>query len=175
MPEIIRTRDCVVLYKGDALPVAVDETMRAGGWQGGQGVRWTDSPLDEFRVTYSDGRFGGFLLWGSDESSDQFVSMVGQQPAYGYAIFCQGAWLMLTRTFEQYTWASRNGGGPLVPLTYTVGKKLFFSLRGFWTIEDEWAASSDPRGPNPWYVGSVAQAPTPNKRGDLFLTVQTTI
>lgn len=175
MPELARTRDCVTLFKGDSYTVMVDDAMRAGGWQGGQAVRWIDSPRDEFLVTYSDGLYGGFLLWGSNEPSDQFISTEEQQPAYGYATLCLGGWLMMTRTFEQYTWASRNGGGPLVPLTYTVGQRVLFSLRGFWTVEDEWTASADPRGANGYFVGSVVQAPRPNQKGELYLTLQTSI
>jgi len=175
MPELFRNRDVVALFRGDAYTVMVSDAMRTGGWQGGQAVRWVDSDKDEFLVTYSDGLYGGFLLWGSDETSDRFISIEEQQPAYGYATFCTGGWLMMTRTFEQYTWASRNSGGPLVPLTYTVGQRVRFSLRGYWTIEDEWTASADPRGANDYYVGSVVQSPTPNKKGELYLTLQTSI
>ena len=146
--EVARTRDMVVLSKGDAYAVLVDVTMRTGGWQGGQAVVWTDSPRDEFLVTYSDGLYGGIMLWGSNESSDQFISMVEQQPTYGYGVLGTGSWLMSTRTFEQFTYASRTGGGPLVPITYVVGERLRFSLRGYWTNEDEWTLSGDPRAPN---------------------------
>lgn len=175
MPQLARTRDCVVLFKGDSYTVLVDDAMRENGWQGGQAVKWVDSPRDEFLVTYSDGLYGGFLLWGSNESSDQFVSTEEQQPTYGYGTICLGGWLMMTRTFERYTWASRNGGGPLIPLTYTVGQRVLFSLRGFWTVEDEWTASGDPRGANGYYVGSVVQAPTLNEQGVPYLTLQTSI
>lgn len=175
MQELSRTRDCVVLYKGDAFAVSVDGLMRQGGWQGGQGVQWIDSARDEFAVTYSDGQYGGFLLWGSNESSDQFISMVEQQPAYGYGIFCMGGWLILTRTFEQHTWASRTGGGPLVPVAYAVGDRLRFSLRGFWTKEDEWTLSGDPRAPNEAQIGTVVQAPVANAIGIPYLTIQTNL
>ena len=36
--EIIRTRDCVVFFKGDAYAVATSPAMNQGGWKGGQGV-----------------------------------------------------------------------------------------------------------------------------------------
>lgn len=175
MPELVRTRDVVALFKGDAFTVMVDDAMRAGGWQGGQAVKWVDSPRDEFLVTYSDGLYGGIMLWGSNEPADQFISMVEQQPTYGYGVLGVGGWLMATRTFEQFTYASRTGGGPLVPIVYTVGQRLLFSLRGFWTNEDEWTASGDPRAPNGYYVGSVVQAPAPNAVGELYMTLQTSI
>lgn len=167
-----RERDCYVLFKGDAYPVAVSQAMQVNGWQGGQGVQWSDSTRDEFQVTYSDGLYGGFLLWGSNESSDQYVSFTGVQPLYGFGVFCAGGWLIATRTVELYTWASRQTP-PLVPLSYVVGERIRFSLRGWWTKEDEWAASGDPRGSNGYFIGSVVQAPS--AENDYYITLQTSI
>lgn len=172
--EITRNRDVEVLFRGDSYPVSLDSTLLGTGWQGGQGVKWVDSPKDEFIVGPSDGLYGGFLLWGSDESSDVYTAMTGQQVEYGYGILCCGGWLIATRTFEQYTWASRQAG-PLVPITYTVGERLLFSLRGLFTNEDEWTLSGDPRAPNGYYIATVAQAPVLNARGVPFLTLQTSI
>lgn len=171
--EFPRTRDCFVLFKGDAYTVSVSQAMAAQGWQGGQGVQWVDSPNDEFLVTTSDGLYGGFMLWGSNEPSDQLVSMTGSQPLYGYGVLCAGGWLIATRTFEQYTYASRTGGGPLVPLVYRVGQRLVFSLRGYWTQEDEWTLSGDPRAPNGFFIGNIVQAPSPENNN--YLTLQTSI
>ena len=170
--EFPRTRDCYTLFKGDAYTVAVDQTMVQQGWQGGQGVMWAASARDEFIVTTSDGLYGGFLLWGSNEDSDQFISMTGQQPLYGYGTLCAGGWIIATRTFEQYTYASRQLG-PLVPLVYTAGIRVRFSLRGFWTVEDEWTLSGDPRAPNDFYIGSVIQPPSTDNNN--YLTLQTSI
>lgn len=175
MAELSRTRDVEVLFKGDAYPVRIDATMQAQGWQGGQGVKWTGSPKDEFLVTYSDGLYGGFLLWGSNEDSDVYTAMTGQQVAYGYGILCTGGWVMTTRTFELYTYASRTGPGPLVPITYTVGERLVFSLRGWFTNEDEWTEAGDPRAPNGFFIATVIRAPVLNKRGVPYLTLQTGI
>ncbi len=172
MPELFRTRDCVVFWKGDAYTVTVSAAMRSAGWMGGQGVRWIDSPNDEFLVDYSDGLYGGFLLWGSDESSDQFTSATLAQPLYGYGTFCAGGWLMSVLAFEKYTYASRNVG-PLVPITYVPGVRLRFSLRGLWTPEDEWALSGDPRAPNNYYVGTIVEPPSPSTNE--YLTIQTSL
>ena len=172
MPELFRTRDVVVLFKGDAYPVAVDDAMLAQGWPGGQGVHWVDSPLDDFRVSYSDGLYGGFLLWGSNESSDVWTALTGQQLAYGYGILCAGGWLISTSTFERYTYASRIGG-PLVANNYVVGERLVFSKRGLLTREDEWTATVDPRMPNQWYIANVIQVPS--AANNWYLTVQTSI
>ncbi len=168
-----RDRDCYTIFKGDAYPVAISPAMRAGGWQGGQGVKWVDSPRDEFMVTYSDGLYGGILLWGSDESSDRYASLTGTQPQYGFGTFCAGGWLLATRTFERYTYASRIGGGPLVPLTYVVGERLVLSLRGWLTKQDEWTLTADPRGANGYYLASVVQAPSADN--NYYITVQTSI
>lgn len=173
MTEIFRTRDCVVLFKGDAYSVSLSPSLISQGWSGGQGVMWDDSPLDEFRVTISDGLYGGFLLWGSDESSDQYIAYLRNQLVYGHAVICLGGWLITTSTYERYTYASRIGGGPLVPIVYTEGTRLRFSLRGRWTVEDEWLLSGDPRGSNQFFVGSVTQAPSVDN--NYYLGLQTSI
>jgi len=167
-----RERDCYVLFKGDAYAVAISQAMQTQGWQGGQGVQWADSTKDEFLVTYSDGLYGGFMLWGSNESSDQYAAFTENQPTYGFGVLCAGGWLISTRTFERYTYASRLSG-PLVELSYIVGERVLFSLRGFWTKEDEWTLSSDPRGSNGFYIGSVVQAPS--AANGYYITIQTSI
>lgn len=157
----IRTRDVVTLVKGSANPVLVDDLMAQNGWQGGQGCTWEDSPYDQFLVTFSEGTYGGFLLWGSDEQADQLTSLTGNQPYYKFAIMCTGVWVFMTQTYEKYTWNSRHGiGPPNVLITYGFGQRLRFSNRGYWTTEDEWALSGDPRGSNGFYVGTIAQAPS---------------
>lgn len=159
VPEQFRTRDCVILYKGDAYPVTVDDKMSTGGWAGGQGVQWVSSTKDEFLVTYSDGYYAGFLLWGSDEISDRYTAMTKNQPSYQFTTIGAGGWIIMTTSFERYTYASRTGPGPLVPITYSASDRLVFSLRGFWTTEDEWTLSGDPRAPNNFFIGFVIQAP----------------
>lgn len=158
MPEIIRARDCVVFQKDGSITVAVDEAMVAGGWPGGQGVMWTNtSSADQLVVTYSNGPYGGFLVWGSDEPGDRFTAMTNQQTHYRYATMWVGACFISTTTYEQYTWASRTGGGPLVPIVYSSNDYLYFSLRGLWTNEDELTLSGAPK-PSP-LVGTVSQIP----------------
>jgi hypothetical protein len=167
-----RDRDCYTLFKGDSFTVSVSEALARSGWQGGQAVQWVDSVRDEFLVGPSDGLYGGFLVWGSNETSDQLTSLTAWQPTYSSAVLGVGGWLIATRTYETTTYSSRVSG-PLVPLVYTVGERLRFSLRGFWTNQDEWSLSGDPRGSNSYYVGSVVQAPTPENNN--YLTIQTSI
>lgn len=161
MTEIFRTRDVVVFSKGLTYPVLIDDTMAAGGWTGGQGVVWLDSPTsDTFLVTYSTGEYGGFLLWGSNEPSDQYISYTLNQPTYKFAVLCVGAgWIISTLSFEQYTYQSRQVG-PLVPNVYVPGQTLYFSLRGLFTNQDEWTISGDPRAPNTWEIATVVSAPS---------------
>jgi hypothetical protein len=170
--DLIRSRDCVVFVKGETFAVAVSPAMIAGGWPGGQGVQWTTSSGDAFTVTYSNGLFGGFLLWGSDESADQYTAMTGQQLTYGYAVMVAGKGLISTKSYEQYTYASRTGGGPLVSLVYTAPAPLYFSLRGLWTIEDELTLTGSPLAPA-MQTGVVAQVPKPVN--EFFLGLQTTL
>jgi len=161
-----------MFVKGDSIPVTVDATMVSGGWTGGQGVKWIDSPIDEFKVGYSDGEWGGFLLWGSDESSDQFTAMTGQFPYYKYGVLFFGGNLISTTSYEKYTYASRQVG-PLVPLVYLPNDTLLFSLRGLWTKEDEWTISGDPRAPNTHVTGYVAQIP--KALNNFYLGIQTSL
>jgi hypothetical protein len=172
MSEQFRTRDCVILHKGDPYPVTINAAMAVGGWRGGQGVRWAPAGRDEFLVGYTDGEYGGFLLWGSDESSDQYTAMTRNQPAYQFSVMGAGGWIFMTSTYERYTYASRISG-PLVPIAYNASDRLRFSLRGYWTKEDEWALSGDPRAPNTNYLGWVVQVPTAATEN--YLTIQTAI
>ena len=173
MPENPRNRDCVILFKGDCVTVAVDNTMVASGWQGGQGVKWAPGPKDLPTVTKSDGYYAGFVLWGSNETADQYTAMTGQFPAYRFAVIGSGGWLIMTRTYERYTWASRTGGGPLVEIDYHAPDRILFSLRGLFTSEDEWTLSNDLRKPNTYYIAFVSQAP--NAANGYFMTLQTSI
>jgi hypothetical protein len=168
--KIPRDRNCYILKKGDTLPVAITTPMAAQGWLGGQGVMWQDSPSEDFLVTYSDGSFGGFFFWGSNEPSDVYTSITGNQPRYGFGTLAFGSWVIATSTYERYTYLSRQGG-PLVPITYAPDDRLRFSLRGYFTSEDEFTLSGDPRAPNLSYVGNVAQPP--NLNNGWYLTVHT--
>lgn len=172
MPEIIRSRDCVVFFKGDTQTVVVSQAMVSGGWPGGQGVQWVDSASDERVVTYSGGLYGGFLVWGSDEDGDRFTAITRQQPHYRYATMFSGGCLISTSSYERYTYASRIGGGPLVPLVYQVQDILYLSLRGLWTKEDELSLSGSPLAPA-FFTGFVAQIPKPSNRN--YLGIQTSM
>jgi len=169
MSEIFRTRDVVVFKKGDANAFTVSERMATQGWVGGRCVRWFDNGRDEMSVDFSDGTPNGFMLWGSDEDSDEYTALTRNQPHYRFGVVGFGGWIFSTRTFETYTYASRQSG-PLVPITYNVRDLLYFSLNGLWTNEDEWTASGDGRAPSQ-IIGTVMQAPSALTEN--FLTVQT--
>ena len=168
-----RNRDVIVLYKGDTYPVTVSPAMANKGWMGGQGVQWAPSDKDEFLVTFSDGLYAGFMLWGSNESSDQYTGMTQNQVNYRFGTCCAGGWQIQTIAYEHYTWESRQGPGPLVEIEYHASDRLVFSLRGIWTIEDEFTLSHDPRAPNNYYIGFVSQAPSGTSA--YYLGVQTSI
>jgi hypothetical protein len=172
MPEIIRSRDCVVFFKGDTQPVIVSPDMIRLGWSGGQGVQWVDSPTDERMVTFSSGLYGGFLVWGSDESADEFTAMTKQQLVYQYAVMLSGGCLMATTSYERYTYASRIVGPPYVPISYQANDILYLSKRGLWTKEDEMTLSGDPLAPC-FFTGFVAQIP--KSVNSNFLGIQTSM
>jgi hypothetical protein len=170
--DIVRNRDLIVLVEDLSFPVTVDDAMAQNGWPGGQAVTWAAATSDIFLATYSDGTYGGFLLWGSNESADQFIAYTGNQPKYKFAVACTGTWVISTIAYEKYTLQSRLMG-PLVPNVYTVGQRLRFSLRGLWTPQDEWTIAGDPRAPNNFLVGSIIQVP--NASNNNYLMVQTAI
>jgi len=172
MPEIFRSRDCIVYFKGDSQTVAVSQAMVEGGWPGGQGVQWADSSSDDRLVTYSYGLYGGFLVWGSDESADKLTAMTQQQPYYRYATMLSGGCLISTTSYEHYTYASRTGGGGLVPLVYNVQDILYLSLRGLWTKEDELTLSGNAFAPC-FFTGFVAQVPKASN--GYFMGIQTSM
>jgi hypothetical protein len=172
MPDLARSRDLIILFKGDTLTPVLSDTMRQNGWVGGQGVQWAAPSKDEFKVTFSDGLYAGFMLFGSDESSDKFTSMTGNQVVYAAGAMGFGGWLISTIAFERYTYASRQSG-PLAPITYNSSDRLLFSLRGLWTKEDEWTLSGDSRAPNNYFIGYVSQPPSALTRG--YMTIQCSI
>lgn len=167
--DLIRGRDCIIFCKGPAHNIAVDQNLIAGGWPGGQGVQWTNVADDEPTVTYSAGLFGGFLIWGSNESADQFTAMTGNQLTYGHAVMMAGRAVISTSSYERYTYASRLAG-PLVHLVYTAHQPLYFSLRGLWTNEDEMTLSGAPLAPAV-HTGFVCQLP--KAVNEFFLGVHT--
>jgi len=170
--DLPRTRECIALVTDLSVPVMVDQAMVTNGWTGGSGATWTASSSDTFLVTYSDGTYGGFLLWGSDEPADQFIAYTGNQIKYTFGVCCFGTWVISTVSYEKYTLQSRLTG-PLVLNDYPVGLRLRFSLRGLWTPEDEWSVSGDPRGSNGFLIGSVIQAPS--SQNNFQLMVQTAL
>lgn len=170
MSETLRSRDCVVFHKGDTQTVVVSQSMVNLGWPGGQGVQWATSTIDERIVTFSNGLFGGFLIWGSDEVGDDYASQTRNQPYYRFATLLSGSNILATSSYERYTYASRTGGGPLIPLVYSAQNPLYFSRRGLWTNEEEMTLASDPLAPA-LSVGVVIQVPKVINR--FFLGVQT--
>jgi hypothetical protein len=172
MTEISRDRDVNVLVKGSTFPVRVTPALAQSGWPGGIGVTWAPSANDDFLVTISDGASAGFLLEASTLDHNQWTGMDGAYVKYQFATLCAGTWVVAVKVFEKYTWASRQSG-PLVPLSYSVGDRLRFSLNGKFSIENEWLLSSDPRGSNQLFVATVAQIPSiANKQ---TLLIQTSI
>ena len=171
--ELIRDRDVITLVKGQTFPTGLSPRLLTQGWQGGQGVMWIETPYDAWEVDISDGTPNGFLLWGSNESADQYSAYTQNQTTYDFAVLCFGTWVITTRTYEMYTYASRMGPGPLVPIVYNESDRLLFSLRGLWTKEDEWSLSGDPRAPNRFYVGYVIESPAVYNNN--YLMFQTTM
>ena len=173
MTGITRTRDVIVFFKGATMTVDVTEQDAARGWVGGQGFQWTPTTQDRLLATRSDGLYGGLALWGSNEDSDDYVASTRSQPVYQYVVLMAGGWMIATRNFEKYTYASRTGGGPLVPIVYGPSDRLVLSLSGLLTKEDEWTLAGDPRAPNNYYIAFVAQTPIQSRGG--YMTVQVSI
>lgn len=161
-----------MLFRGDAYFCEISDALATTGWKGGQGVQWSANDKDGFFVTNSDGYYAGFMLFGSDEDSDQHTGLTRNQVYYKIGTLCAGGWLIATTSFERYTYESRQAG-PLVEIVYHESDRLVFSLRGYWTPQDEWTLSGDPRAPNNYYIGFCAQEP--NELNGWFLSIQTSI
>ncbi len=162
MAQSNRTRELVILTKGRTFTPVLGPAMVLSGWRGGQGVRWISSSIrDEFIVELADGGdAAAFMIYGSDEPSDQYTSMTLNQVVYAAGTMMYGRALVETTTYEHFTYVSRTGPGPLVPIVYAENEPLLFSLRGYWTTEDEWSLSGDLRAPNEHHVGLVVKAPS---------------
>lgn len=169
MTEIFHNRDVLVFSKGDAYTVTPGPLMLASGWNGGVGVRWITGVNDERTVEISDGRYGGVLLYGSNEVPDMHTGLTTNQLMHKFAVILAGGNLLSTTSYERYTWASRQAG-PLVPLVYAPNDILYFSLRGLWTKEDEATLAGKPWAPN-FFTGFVAQLPKSNN--NYYLGIQT--
>jgi len=157
--ELSTASDCVALVKDGWLSVRATSGLLASGWVGGQGATWEGSTTDTLTVGSSDGGAVGFLLWGSDESVDQWAPMTRSQLASGSVVLCYGTWVVSTIAFERYTLESRMAG-PLVENSYQPGKELLLSSRGYWTPQDEWSVLADPRAPNTQVLGVVVVPPS---------------
>ena len=125
----------------------------------GQGVQWAASTKDEFLVTYPTDTTPASCS-GAQTKRVTSSRRCREPPFYRFATCGAGGWHISTRSYERYTYASRTGGGPLVPISYNASDRLVFSLRGYWTKEDEWTLSGDPRGSNSYYIGFVTQVPS---------------
>ena len=172
--QLIRSSECIVYFMGDNYTVTVSQAMVDGGWPGGQGVTWVAAPpgVDDRVVSYARGLYGGILIFGSNEANTAYTSGTGSQQCYRYATIACGGSLISTSTYERYTYASRVAGGPLVPISYGIGNWLYFSLRGYFTNEDELTLSGDPMAPC-FFVGMCAQVPKDNN--NFYLGVQTSM
>jgi len=171
MTEIERTRDLIVFFKGDCYTVTPSQDMIDQGWPGGQGVMWSPGVNDERTVTFSNGNYGGVMMYGSDEVADMHTGLSGGQQLARYATMLLGGSLFSTRTYERYTYASRQMG-PLVPIVYNPNQILYFSLRGWWTNEDEASITLAPYAPD-FFTGFVAQVPKASN--NYYLGVQTSL
>lgn len=171
MTEIVRSRDLILFFAGDKYTVTPSADMLAQGWKGGQGVMWAPGVKDERTVTFSNGNYGGLMLYGSDEVPDMHTGLTGNQVTYRFATILLGGCLISTSTYERYTYASRQIG-PLVPLVYTPNQILYFSLRGYWTNEDEASIVGAPYAPD-FFTGFVAQVP--KAQNNYFLGIQTSL
>ena len=173
-------RDLVVQRKGVTVPVKIDSSLIASGWQGGQLGRWVDDPTGDPTVSIADGRYAGIFLWGSNETADQYTSMTDSFRRYGYTVLLWSSNWFYTRVYERYGYMARHSLGPNVPLVYNPGEAIFVSENGKITKENEsdfslYPPHSFPNG-DPIVVpfnnfGFLATAPKPATND--YISVQT--
>lgn len=133
-------RDFAALKKADSFPAKASAALVASGWNGGQCARWVDDGNGFMCLALADGRYCGFMPFGSNESGDQYTALTDSGVTYKYVTLFFGGGIGYTRTYERDSYISRNGGGPLVPLVYMSQSILYVSGNGNITIENE----SDP-------------------------------
>lgn len=156
----------------------ISAEMAEAGWRGGQGVQYSRTDQDIIQITLSDGYFCGFMLRGSNEPGDGYTGLTDSAVTYRIGTFGAGGWIIMTSTYEKYTWESRQAheldpNAPLEPIVYHASDRLIFSNRGWWTTEDEWSLSGDPRAPNNYYIAFIAQAPSEATKW--YMTIQVSI
>ena len=170
-------RDCAIFHKGDSMPIRISEAMARRKWRGATFVKWVDDGTGQPCVDIADGRYCGFAPFGADEDGDQYTAMTGQNPRYKYITLFYGGNFMATRVYEKYTYASRNGAGPLVPLVYQAQQFLYISENGLITTEDESDPAVNAGGLFPdgspitvrfLFFGLCAVPPTANSKEFLF-------
>ena len=174
----ITQRELSIFHKGDSMPMRIDSLMAAQGWPGGTFVRWIDDGTGEPSVTIADGRYCGFTPWGSSEPADQYTSMTGTNPRYKYITMLFGGNFFASTTYEKYTYISRHGPGPLVPLVYTTQQFLYVSENGYPTNQDESNPLVNPGGLFPdgspilvpfLYFGLCAVPPSVATEGRMYI------
>lgn len=170
-------RQLSILHKGDSMPMKIDAAMASKGWVGGTFVRWVDDGSGEPCVTIADGRYCGFTPWGSNEPADRYTAITQTNPTYKYITMFYGGNFFATSSFERYTYISRHGGGPLVPLVYSPQDFLYVSENGLITNQDESNPAVNPGGLFPdgspivvpfLYFGLCAVPPSSLTDGRLF-------
>ena len=130
-------RDLVLQRKGCTIPVLLDPSLAASGWQGGQFGRWVDSGDGQPMVTMADGRYSGVFLWGSGETGDMYTSMFPSFQRYGYTVLLWSSNWFYTRVYETYGYMARHSLGPMTPLVYKPGDAVYVSENGKITNENE--------------------------------------
>jgi hypothetical protein len=139
-------RDLCLLRKGDSVSVKLHPTLIASGWSGGSFVRWVDDGTGDMCVRLGDGRFSGYLPFGSNETGDGFTSIFSQNQRYGYATMAFGGGIFYTRIFETQTYQARNGLSAPTAITYPSNAPLYVSENGKLTAEDESDIAVNPTG-----------------------------
>lgn len=139
-------RECPIFHKGDSMPIRISSSLASSGWLGGQFVKWVDDGSGQPVVALADGRYCGFMPFGSSEPSDQYTAMTNQNPLYKYVTLFFGGNFLATTTYERYTYISRHAGPPYVPLVYSAQDFLYVSENGKITNQDESDPAVNPGG-----------------------------
>jgi hypothetical protein len=162
--------DVQVQYKGNSMPVYVDDTLSASGWRGGQWVKYISNTVGNVKnvrvVDASDGvSVAGFLVRGSD-----FHPQI-QQPGgwdlrnseYNYSSYkptntrvvtmiFEGSFIF--KVYEKFAFPNRDSGTSLV---YTWNTPVAVSDRGYLTTVADATASGIV---TPFVVGYVWLVPS---------------
>lgn len=128
---------CIANGRLEFFPVVVGDTLKSTGWFGGQGCRFVKGAIPTVEAGSAVNGVG-ILLRGSEE--DQWTGLQHRTRHLPYssetACMVMGSGWLQVDLYERFTLNGRINGLS-IPIQYSVGSPMYFSNRGWFTVEPE--------------------------------------